>query len=70
MLLQGNDEAVDDRTADTERLCDLGDRQAIGGLGHHLEHAQAAIEGLRGLGCHATNLANKQGARGGQPRAP
>ena len=57
VLLEGADEAVDDRAVDLEAPRQLGDGQPVGALGEHPQHPQPAVERLRGLRGHRSSMA-------------
>ncbi len=52
VLLQGGEQPVDDGPVDAELVGQLGDGQAVVGVGEQFEDAQSSVERLGGLRCH------------------
>lgn len=52
VLFQGGEQTVDDGPVDSELVGQLGDGQAVIGVGEQFEDAQSSVERLGGLRCH------------------
>ena len=70
VLLEGDDEAVDDRAGHPELRGDLRDREAVRRVGQQLEHGEATVEGLTGLGDHVRLLRTRASAQRTDPLCP